>query len=290
MQPFIIITPAHNEAAFIAKTAESVIAQTVRPLKWIVVDDASTDGTSSIIENYARQYPFVELITVKRPPGRHFGNKVNAFNAGCQRVSSSEYELIGNLDADIEMDSDYYEKLLNRFQADPKLGVGGGMVHTRLDGDFVTQNVALDSVAGAVQLFRKECFEKMGGYKPMPNGGIDTAAEIAVRMQGFTARTFPELVVREHRLTGSAVSGPLGARLKEGRRMHSLGYSPLFFLFRCIYRMFERPSVVGSMAAYWGFLASVIARRPIAVSGEMVRFLRAEQHLKLRHLLRRKQN
>lgn len=283
---YVIITPAHNEEGFIRRTAESVLNQNVRPLKWVVVNDASADHTREIIGSYADRHAFIELVDLDRSPGRHFGNKVRAFAAGFERIRELPFELVGNLDADVSFGPAYFEKLLGRFQEDSRLGLAGGMIHSSINGEFVSQEVALDSVAGAVQLFRRECFEQIGGYHPLPEGGIDAAAEISARMHGWKTRTFPELAVREHRRTGSATARPLASRLREGRRMHSLGYSPLFFLVRCVYRLMERPIVVGSAVALWGYSASVFNRRPVVVSPELVRFLRNEQRGKLKRLVK----
>lgn len=285
MAKFVIITPAHNEEALIVHTAEAMIAQTVRPLRWVIVNDASTDRTRELVERFAREHSFIEVVNLERAAGRHFGNKVRAFNAGLERVQGVDYEFVGNLDADMSLAPDYFQKLLAQFDANPKLGIGGGMVHTTINGQFVSQEVALDSVAGAVQLFRRKCFEQIGGYQPLPLGGIDAAAEIGARMNGWMTRTFPELPAREHRFTGSATASPLKSRLKEGKRLYSLGYSPLFFLVRCLYRFRERPFLLGSLVAYWGFVMSAMGRTPIAVTPEMVRFLRAEQHGKLKRLI-----
>ena len=218
----------------------------------------------------------------EREEGRHFGNKVHAFNEGLARMKDLDFAFVGNLDADITLEASYFAKLLGEFEADPKLGLAGGMVHTTVNGQFVSQEVALDSVAGAVQLFRRRCFEQIGGYRPLPNGGIDAAAEIAARMNGWTTRTFAELPVREHRLTGSTTSSsPLASRIKEGKRMYSLGYGLLFFGLRCLYRCFEQPAFVGSFAALYGYLRSAISRAPRDMSQEEVRFLRSEQRSKL---------
>ena len=283
---YILITPAHNEEAFIARTAESVVTQTVRPLKWIVVSDASTDKTAEIIGRYASQHDFIQLLNVERAGGRHFGNKVRAFNLGLREAQRFASDFIGNLDADISFEPRYFESLLGEFHRDPKLGIAGGMVHPSVGDRYQSQEVALDSVAGAVQLFRRQCFEQLGGFKPMPSGGEDSAMEISARMHGWKTRTFPELRVMEHRRTGSAAAHPLRSRMNDGRRMYSLGYSGSFFALRCVYRAFEHPRVLGSLAALFGFVESVIRRRPILLSPEAVRFLRAEQSFKIKRLLR----
>lgn len=286
MKRYVLITPAHNEEAFIGKTAAAVVAQRQRPEKWVIVNDASTDRTWEVAESFAHAHDFIEVVNLERNPGRHFGNKVSAFNAGLTRVAGMPFDFIGNLDADISFQPDYFESLLAHFEETPRLGLGGGMVHTLIDDRFVCQNVALDSVAGAVQLFRRECFEQVGGYRPLPNGGIDAAAEIAARMHGWATRTFPDLRVEEHRFTGSATARPVVSRVKEGRRLQALGYSPLFFLVRCLYRIAERPAVIGSGAAIYGYASAALRGSPAAVPNEMVQFLRTEQHQKLKRLLR----
>ena len=286
MPGYVIITPAHNEAELIGRTVESMAGQTIPPLKWVVVNDASTDRTREVMQTYVERFPFIELVNLERASGRHFGNKVRAFNAGLERVQGLDFDFVGNLDADISFGPVYFENILQQFRIDPKLGIGGGMVHTTINGEFVSQEVALDSVAGAVQLFRRKCFEQVGGYKPLPNGGIDAAAEITARMHGWNTRTFAEFPVQENRMTGSVSSQPLMFRVKEGRRMHSLGYSPLFFFVRCLRRLMEKPAVIGSGAALYGYFSSVFGGNPRAVDPEVVSFLRKEQHGKLKRLLR----
>jgi poly-beta-1,6-N-acetyl-D-glucosamine synthase len=282
MGAYTIITPAHNEAATIERTIDSVAGQTVRPARWIIVDDASTDATAEIVRQGASKHDFIRVVRVDRDAGRNFGNKVRAFNRGLQELEDCQYEFVGNLDADISLDARYYETILGEFARNEQLGIAGGMVHTRTKRGFVSQNVMLDSVAGAIQLFRKECFQQLGGYMLLPYGGIDAAAEITARMKGWQVRTSPELKVLEHRRTGSASANPFTARLKEGRRMYSLGYDFIFFAFRCLYRSFEGPMIIGSAAALCGYIASAVKREPVMLPQATVRFLRAEQRAKLR--------
>jgi len=279
--PYVIITPAHNEEAFIEETIRSMISQTVRPLRWIVVNDNSLDRTGEIVQRYASENGFIQLVDIKRSGERHFGNKVSAFNRGLSEAQRLDYRFIGNIDADISLPKDYFEKILREFDLDPNLGIVGGMVFSKIGDRFVNQNVALDSVAGAVQLFRRDCFEQIGGYLALPLGGIDAAAEIMARMKRWKVHTCPDLTVFEHRRTGSAKASPLGARVREGRRLYSLGYGLLFFSLRCIYRALEPPKCVGSGAAFLGFLLGLLRRDPIVLPPEVVTFLRTEQRDKL---------
>src|SRR4051812_11983188 len=121
MSRYVLITPAHNEEQFIQQAIESVIAQTVRPLKWIVVNDCSSDRTPEIVAGYAQRYPFIRLMSLERPAGRNFGNKARAFNLGLAQLGDVDYEYIGNLDADNSLKSDYYAAILQQFEKDPKL-------------------------------------------------------------------------------------------------------------------------------------------------------------------------
>lgn len=284
--PFVIVTPAHNEEAFIEETIRSMLCQTLRPLRWIIVNDASTDRTHDIVAAYAAQHPFMRLVDRQRQGERHFGNKAHAFNQGLSCCDVTEHRFIGNLDADIVLEADYFERVLHEFERDPKLGIAGGMVRTRIGDRFISQDVALDSVAGAVQLFRRACFEQLGGYRPLPLGGIDSAAEITARMNGWTTRTFPELRVLENRRTGTATAPPLLSRVKEGRRYHSLGYGFLFLILRCLYRAMDRPRVMGSLAIFLGYVRGLVSRSPVLLPRDTVRYLRNEQQTKLRQSLK----
>lgn len=278
---YAIITPAHNEEAYIGRTIESLIAQTHRPVKWIIVNDASRDRTGEIVGRYAAEHPFIHLVNVERPSGRHFGNKARAFHRGLGEIGEWDFDFIGNLDADISLEPTYFEDLLHEFEKDARLGIGGGMVASHINGKFISQEVALDSVAGAVQLFRPACFKEIGGYMSLPHGGIDTAAEIIARMKGWKVRTFPHLEVQEHRQTGTALTSPWMARIKEGRRFYSLGYGFLFYCARCMYRSMERPRVVGSILALLGYLGAWMKGERIALPPEVVHHLRAEQRARL---------
>jgi len=286
MSSYVLITAAHDEASFIERTCRSVLSQTVLPLRWIVVDDASTDATGAIVERYCDAHPErIELLRIERDPGRDFRNKVRAFQLGFERAQQLPFTYIGNLDADIELPSDYYARMLVHFRNAPGLGIAGGMVHSCIGGTYVAQNVARDSVAGAVQLFRRECFEAIGGYLPLRQGGVDAAAEIMARQLGWRVRTFADIVVREHRRTGTASARPLAARRREGARFYSLGYRWSFFVARCIRRSLESPPVLGSLSALYGYLASAARRDPRVLPPDALRFLRDEQRRKLLRLL-----
>ena len=162
---YVLITPSRNEARFIEKTLESVVSQTVLPLKWVIVNDGSTDASGEIAARYAAQYSWIEIVNCPVRKERHFAAKVEAFKVGLERVNEVDYEIIGNLDADVSFDPGYFEFLLSKFTQDSRLGVAG-TVFREPNG----YNSAIDSfegqthVAGGCQVFRRECFEEIGAF------------------------------------------------------------------------------------------------------------------------------
>jgi glycosyltransferase involved in cell wall biosynthesis len=278
---YAIITPAKNEEATIERTIESVIHQTILPTRWVIVDDGSTDRTAEIVETYLSSHRYMRLVRRRHSGRRHFGSKVEAFNSGYESLNGTPHAFIGNLDADISLQPNYYEQILAEFQRDTRLGIAGGIVYTSIGNRFITRDYTKDSVGGAVQLFRRECFQAIGGYRPLARGGIDAAAEIMARMNGWTVRKFPDIPVYEHRRTGSAQHGVLGAAFEQGIRFHSLGYGFTFFLLRCVYRAKDRPILLHSVASLLGFIAAVLKRNPVGMSPELVSYLRSEQKAKL---------
>lgn len=279
---YVVITPAHNEEKFIEKAIFSIIDQKLRPIKWLIVNDGSTDRTKEVVEKYLYENDFIELLNLDRGKDRSFGNKARAFNLGVQHLKGVDYEFIGNLDADIFLGREYYANILQLFAEDQKLGLCGGIIYTTVGNAFVTADQTLDSVAGAVQLFRRECFIDIGGgYIPLPYGGIDAAAEIMAKMKGWTVRKYPKNKAYEQRQTGTATSSPLVACYRLGRRFHSLGYGLILFSLRCIYRIGDPPVVLGSLATLLGFFGSVIKRRPVLLPDEVVKYWRREQRIRL---------
>jgi len=170
---YVLITPARNEEAFIEKTIESMIFQTVPPLKWVIVNDASTDKTSEIVSRYLAQFPWIELVQMPQRRDRSFAAKVQAFNAGYEKVKGLQYEVIGNLDADISFESDHLEFLLEKFLADPCLGVAGTIFKEKGYSSETDSFEGHKHVSGQCQLFRRQCWRQIGGYIPHRNCAND---------------------------------------------------------------------------------------------------------------------
>lgn len=279
---YVLITPARNEEAYIEKTLRSVVTQTVMPEQWVIVDDASTDSTAQLVENYVRDYPWIELVRRTQRSERSFSRKVDAFNAGLQRLSSREFEVIGNLDADLSFDPEYLEFMMDKFAEDPKLGVAGTpFVENGYDSakdSFEGEN----HVAGGCQLFRRQCFEEIGGYIGNPAGGIDWIAVTTARMKGWKTCSFPEKRFHHYRSLGTAERGVVASLFSYGEKDYYLGGSPVWQLFRVCYRSAKRPFIIGGLALLAGYCWAALRRTKRPISPELMRFHRREQMNKLR--------
>ncbi|PYJ02441.1 MAG: glycosyl transferase [Verrucomicrobia bacterium] len=306
---YVLVTPARNEAALIEETIQSVIAQSVLPRKWIIVSDGSTDGTDEIVQRYARERDWIELLRLPERPDRHFAGKAGAFNAGYAHLStlnsqlpgaperseggSTSWDLIGNLDADITFGPDYLEFLLQKFSANPRLGVAGTPFvedQDRLDQHSYAHQFANSShVSGACQMFRRECFDEVGGYLSIKAGAIDWIAVTTARMKGWETRTFTEKLCFHHRElgVGSGAPGKLRMRFHYGRKAYLVGGHPLWEFLRGLFRMREKPFLLGSLWFIAGYAWAALRRSERAVSRELMQFHRAEQIARLRRAFRR---
>ena len=287
---YVLITPAHNEERFIAKTLESVASQSLLPEQWVIVDDGSTDGTAEVVTSYAQRFPWIQLVNRSQRIKRDFAGKVHAFNAGLERVESVEFDVVGNLDADISFDPDYLDFLMRKFAKDPGLGVAGTPF---LENGYDSARDSFEGenhVAGGCQLFRRGCFQDVGGYIPNPAGGIDWIAVTTARMKGWKVQCFRQKRFHHHRTLGTAERGHLRALFSYGEKDYYLGGSPIWQLFRVIYRMGKNPPIVGGLALMAGYVWAALRRVRRAVSPELMRFHRREQMRKLKslfhHLLR----
>ena len=285
---YVLITPARNEAAFIEQTVQAVIGQTLQPVKWVIVNDGSTDGTGEIVQQYTAKYPWIELVHLPQREGRDFAGKVKAFNAGYARLGEIEYDIIGNLDADITFTEDYFDFLIRKFSDNPKLGVAGTPFQD--EGYRYDYNiVSTQHVSGACQLFRRECLEDIGGYIASRVGGVDLLAVIKARMKGWVTQSFLEKRSIHHRTMGSAKDGILQGVFNGGRVDYSLGCDPLWQLGRCIYRMgMNRPFLLNGTLCLAGYLWAFASREKQVAPLDLIRFRRREERHRLVGLIRKR--
>jgi len=282
---YVLITPARNEETFIEKTIKSVIHQTVAPLRWVIVDDGSTDRTVEIVEPYLESYPWIDLIRRPQRKERNFAGKVNAFNEGLKRVQDLQFAFVGNLDADISFGPDHFEFLLEKLQGDKTLGVVG-TAYTQEDWDSTKDSFEGQvSVHGACQLFRRECFVDIGGYRANPAGGIDWIAVTTARMRGWKTRNYPERRFHHYRLMGTAERSQVRAAFDYGAKDYFLGGAPVWELFRVAHRITQKPIIIGGIALLLGYCWAALRRAERPISKELMQFHRREQMKKLRMIL-----
>ncbi len=279
---YVLVTPARNEAQFIESTIKSVVAQKVRPQKWVIVSDGSTDGTDEIVSRYAVAHEWIELLRMPEREERHFAGKAYAFDAGKVRAGGLAYDVIASLDADITFESDYFSFLLEKLAMDPMLGVVGTPYVERSGESFDYKFTSLDHVSGACQMFRRECYEAIGGYLPVKVGAIDCIAVITARMKGWKTRTFTEKVCQHHRKVGTAQCGPMEANFTTGVMDYAMGNHPVWQLFRTAYQMTRKPLVLRGLALGTGYLWAFIRHAKRPVTREFVEFHRREQMQRLR--------
>ena len=277
---YVLVTPARNEAQFIESTIQSVVKQTTRPLKWVIVDDGSTDGTAEIVQRYSQDHSWIEFVAL--PPGgeRNFSRKVHAFNAGHDRVRALDYDVIGNLDGDVSFDEEYFDFLLAKFAENPQLGVAGTPFR---EGSFQYDYrfTSIEHVSGPLQLFKRECFEQIGGYVPREIGGVDLVAVLAARMKGWQTRTFLEKPYIHQRQMGTATRQALVVPFRVGQADYVLGSHPVWEFCRCLYQMTRRPVFLKGTLCFAGYTWAMVRRLERQVPDDLMQFRRKEQMKRL---------
>jgi glycosyltransferase involved in cell wall biosynthesis len=280
---YVLLTAAKNEGLYIGQTIESILAQSVLPVAWFIVDDGSTDQTAHIIERFAARNPFIRLLSSGTKSARSFGSKDKAINAAYEEAKKLDFDFIGILDADITFErDDYYESMLRFFSGNERLGIVGGYIHERSGEEWeCRKGNSEDSVAGGVQLFRRACYEQIGGYTPMNFGGEDWLAMIDARMNGWEVKAHPEFHVLHYRPTSSA-GGRWRGLFRAGMMDASFGSHPIFEIVKCARRFNAPPVLLGGLTRLAGYLWWRISGRAPLIAPKKVAFLRQQQMAKLR--------
>jgi len=282
------MTAAYNEAAHIEKTIQSVLAQTMRPQRWVIVSDGSTDETDEIVRSYAQQHEFIRFMRMSRPPGHSFRTKVVALQAAQRHLFEVPFRFIGNLDADITVGPTYFEDLIERFCQNPKLGLAGGFVCENVHGEFRGRATnRTHSVAHAAQLVRRECYETIGGYQVLEYGGEDWHAQVSANLKGWETVAFPDLPIHHHRHTGAGTN-IFRSSFRLGKLDYSFGSDPLFEVIKCVLRIPSKPVVLGGLLRFLGFAWLSLRREKRPVSQEFMTFLRSEQKARVAGLFRKR--
>jgi len=285
---YVLITPVYNEEEFIEDVVKSVVVQTILPQKWVIVNDGSTDGTDEIIKQYEARYNFITSLRLERADiGTYYSHRTRVVLTGYKQIEKLKFDFLGVLDADISLEPTYYEHILTEFDRNPKLGLASGIYVNKVKGQIrkVLRDSDEISTSGALQMFRRECYEAIGGYIPLKYGGDDSLAGIMARMDGWETKHFPQYQAIQCRATGTSKGTHLlVAKCRDGLVDYTLGTHPLFALAKSFRRVFmEKPFLLGSIARLSGFLRGYyLVGKNREVPDEVVSFVRREQMQRLR--------
>lgn len=277
----VVISPCRDEARFLETMIASVAAQSQLPAQWLVVDDGSRDRTPEILAAAARRYPWLRYVRRERSGERRLGPAVvAAFNYGLAQLGATPYDIIAKLDCDLEFGPDTFAAILRHF-ADPQVGMAGGVTWQRYQGRTLSDRYAAFHVPGAAKFYRRECFQDIGGLRPLY--GWDILDETLARYHGWRTVSDPQIVIWHHRPQGASL-GLLRGRVVWGWGAYAVGTHPLFALARGFFRMWEPPYFIGGLAFLWGFFSAYWRPEIQRLDDpELIRYLRREQLYRLRH-------
>jgi poly-beta-1,6-N-acetyl-D-glucosamine synthase len=282
---YLLISPCRDEAHYLRRTLDSVAVQSVHPALWVVVDDGSTDGTSAILEEYARRLPYLRVVRRTDRGRRAVGaGVIEAFYAGLETVRLEDFDYLCKLDMDLDLPVRYFELLMQRMESDPRLGTTSGkpwFVHPD-SGALVPEICGDEMSVGMTKFYRVACFKEIGGFvRQVMWDGIDCHR---ARMLGWIAESVDLEPLRfvHLRPMGASQKGIWTGRLRHGSGQYFMGASPLYHLAVVIYRLPAYPVLVGSVAMLWGYLKSWLKGAPRYDDLEFRRFLRSYQHACLR--------
>jgi poly-beta-1,6-N-acetyl-D-glucosamine synthase len=293
---YIIVSPVRNEEEHLEETIRGVAQQSIRPAEWILVNDGSMDRTANIINAWASEQPWIVPVHLadrrgdpgtnakanagnsesKRTRGRRAreAKEIEAFYEGYKRITATDWEFLVKLDGDVGFDRDYFEKCFAEFDADPKLGIGGGVICHRVGEELQVEPTPQFHVRGATKIYRHACWDDITGV--IPGAGWDTIDEVKANMLGWSTRSFAALKVVHFRFTGTA-NGAWQNAIKNGVWSYISGYHPVFLLLRCAKRVLKRPYLAGAIGLLYGFLSGYLRRIPQIEDRSLIEYLRKQQ-------------
>jgi glycosyltransferase involved in cell wall biosynthesis len=277
---YVIITPAYNEEKHIGQTIDSVLSQQILPKVWVIVDDGSTDGTADVIKRKAEQHTWIRYVFRPKTDGQtYFASSVYAILAGLEEISVIPFDYIAILDADISLFDSYYETIFQLFSQDPKLGIASGNSADRVGERIKKHLYDRRSCGKAIMVFRRQCYDDIGGLMPMKYGGEDTCACFMARMKGWKTWAFHELLVMHNKPLGTGASrNLLKIRFRQGISEYFLATHPLFLIAKSLRRCIkESPILIGGLARMAGFVYAHFMGEERQISDELIKYIRSEQ-------------
>jgi glycosyltransferase involved in cell wall biosynthesis len=281
---YLLISPCRDEAKYMRRTLDSVVAQTVRPALWVIVDDGSTDQTPQILAEYAEQHEFIQVVKRTDRGGRSVGpGVIDAFYAGLDTVDLSDFDYLCKLDLDLDLPHRYFERLMEMMEAEPRLGTVSGKTYyiDSQTGQKVGEKIRDHMSIGASKFYRRTCFEQIGGFvRQVMWDGIDCHR---ARMLGWVAcsRDEPDIQFEHLRPMGSSDKGILKGRMRHGYGQYFMGTGMAFVTASALFRLATPPVGLGSLAMWWGYVWAALRREARYDDLAFRRFLRRWQRLAL---------
>lgn len=274
---YVVVTPAYNEQEFIKKTLESMVNQELLPQEWVIVNDNSTDDTASIVAEYAKLHPWIKLVNKLDEDDRKIGAKVvRIFYYGLDHVSTEEFDFLVKLDADLELPLNYFKETANAFHENPKIGICAGYCIVPINDQWIEEKVAHWHTRGAMKAYRKECYDEIGGIKPVM--GWDGIDDITAMSKGWETKTL-RLAVKHFRPTGQA-SDPIKLRIKQGKSYYQRGYGFILTVIRMLSKFYSTKSPY-EIYLLKGFFDAWRTNTPKCVEPEVEKFTRRFQYKRI---------
>ncbi len=275
---YVLISPCRNESRYMRETLDTVVAQSVLPTKWVIVDDGSTDSTPDILREYAEKYAWIQIVTRKDRGHRAVGpGVIDAFYTGYEAINPSNYTFLCKLDLDLRLPRRYFEILIERMQANERIATCSGKAYVMEDGQLEPERHGDDTSLGMTKFYRTTCFQAIGGFvREVMWDGIDNHL---CRMRGWIACSWdePDLRFVHLRPMGSSQDSIYVGRMRHGYGQYFMGTGLLFMTASALSRINQKPYVVGSAAMLWGWIKAALQRKPRYENPAFRRFLRQYQ-------------
>jgi glycosyltransferase involved in cell wall biosynthesis len=276
-----LITPVRDEEKYVGAMIDSILAQQVRPTKWIIVDDGSTDRTAVIVTSYARRFSFIEFIQLPARDQRMAGGEA-AVSTALRKVNLHEFDFLARFDGDLIFSPDYIGCILEEFDRDPKLGIAGGGLYNEIGGALKLERDPDHHVRGALKMYRRQCFEQIG---ELTTGiGWDTIDEIYAWTKGWNTRSFYYYRVIHRRPTGGGIAAPR-ISWELGKAEYLTWSDPLFVFAKTLKIAIGRLSVVRPVCFLAGFLYCYLHREPRVQDPAFIKARRDQQRGRMLHFL-----
>lgn len=284
---FIAVTPAKDEARYLQKTIDSLVSQTVLPAEWVIVDDGSVDETADLAYAAARKYPWIRVVKRKETGPRNIGyGDTAAFCAGLNSLSTNDYDFVFKIDADVVLGPRYFQGILDKFAANPRLGIATGDADEPLRGKLVRTRYLPFAFNGMIKCWRRTCFQEVGGI-PMGLGwdGIDCYKAMKLGWQTVTFED-EDLRVIHLRPAGTSVISIYHGWANHGRGLHFMGAHPVWVLASALHHLASPPYILGGLFLIVGFLEACLKRAVPYEDKPLREYVRVWQRKKLAEFLK----